>query len=389
MTPRVRVGDVLELQRRPVQVDPAAEYEEIGIRSFGKGIFHKEPVSGVDLGNKRAFRIEPGDLVLSNVFAWEGGIAVASERESGKIGSHRFMTFTSTDERIDPAWAAWFFLSEPGLELIGKASPGSAGRNRTLAVERFANLEIPLPPIDEQRRIAYPLSRLRIAGGNLGTRVARAELLANALAVSSCARFDLPAEAKAEAGWRTVRLRSAMTLAQHPIAVDSSRQYPNLGIYSFGRGVFRKPEIDGGSTSAKTLYAVQGGQFIYSRLFAFEGAYAAVPPEYDGYYVSNEFPTFDPNPEMLDARWLASYLRTPARWSELAGSSKGLGVRRQRIPVDAILDYRVSLPPIEEQRAMVNQIEQLAIVQANHQQMRTRIESLLPSALNAEFSRSS
>lgn len=151
---RVRVGDVLSLQRRIVVVEPDGEYEEIGVRSFGRGIFHKDPVMGTDLGNKRVFRIEPGDLVISNVFAWEGAIAVASKAEASKIGSHRFMTFVPTDGGIDTSWAAWFFRSEPGLELIGLASPGSAGRNRTLAIDRFDALEIPLPTINEQRRQA-------------------------------------------------------------------------------------------------------------------------------------------------------------------------------------------------------------------------------------------
>ena len=133
----VRVGDVMKLQRREASVQLDADYMEIGVRSFGRGIFHKEPVSGLSLGSKRVFLIEPGDLVLSNVFAWEGAIAVASEAEKGRIGSHRFMTFTPTNGRIDTSWARWWFLSEPGLELIRKASPGSAGRNRTLAIDRF------------------------------------------------------------------------------------------------------------------------------------------------------------------------------------------------------------------------------------------------------------
>ena len=107
----VRVGDVLELHRRAVVVVPEAEYREVGVRSFGRGIFHKEPVVGTDLGNKRVFLIEPGDLVISNVFAWEGAIAMASETEAGMIGSHRFMTFRPRDDRAHPAWIAWFLMN--------------------------------------------------------------------------------------------------------------------------------------------------------------------------------------------------------------------------------------------------------------------------------------
>jgi type I restriction enzyme S subunit len=168
---RERVGALLRLQRRPVRIDPFDDYVEVGVRSFGRGIFHKEPVEGASLGSKRVFRIEPDDLVISNVFAWEGAIAVASNEDAGTIGSHRFMTFVPTDDRIDIRWASWFFRSEPGLDLIRKASPGSAGRNRTLAIDRFEALEIPLPPLDEQRHVAGHLDhvehRATLAAGQL------------------------------------------------------------------------------------------------------------------------------------------------------------------------------------------------------------------------------
>src|SRR5260370_3684421 len=127
MVPTAKVGEVLELKRRAVAVGPLSQHREIGVRSFGRGIFHKEPTDGASLGSKRVFEICPGDLVLSNVFAWEGAIAVATARETGMIGSHRFMTYVPRGDQIDTHWAAWFFRTEFGLELIQRSSPGSAG----------------------------------------------------------------------------------------------------------------------------------------------------------------------------------------------------------------------------------------------------------------------
>ena len=82
--------------------------------------------------------------------------------------------------------------------------------------------------------------------------------------------FARPTEAGRE--WRRVRLGSVMQQAADPVTVTPDRSYRNVGILSFGRGLFEKPEIDGRTTSAKTLFRIRGGQFIYSRLFAFEGA---------------------------------------------------------------------------------------------------------------------
>src|SRR5205807_2085061 len=112
------------------------EYREIGIRSFGKGIFHKAPIQGSALGSKRVLRIEPGDLVFNNVFAWEGAVAVAGPEEAGMIGSHRFVTYTVNPGKATAAFLQLFFKTNTGREILLKASPGSAGRNKTLGLDR-------------------------------------------------------------------------------------------------------------------------------------------------------------------------------------------------------------------------------------------------------------
>ena len=383
--PTVRVGDVLSLTRRPVAIAIDREYEEIGVRSFGRGIFHKDPVEGGALIKKKVFRIMPGDLVISNVFAWEGAVAVASEDERGRIGSHRFMTFVPTDDSIDTTWASWFFRSEPGLELIRRASPGSAGRNRTLAISRFEALEIPLPPIDEQRRVASRLDSISARRARLEALSSSSDETSQALGVSITSRLDLSEMEKRELGWTRVPLGSVITQADEAVAVEPSRLYPNLGIRSFGNGVFRKADIDGGATSARVLHRVHAGQFIYSRLFAFEGAYGQVTDEFEGHFVSNEFPTFDTDAKSIDVTWLVTHLRSPEHWRDLAANSKGLGVRRQRVPVEAVLAYDVWLPPIEQQREMVRVLVALGATRVVRSVAEQKVEALLPAALNDAF----
>ncbi len=53
--PMVSLGELLGLERRPVKVVPGKQYAEIGIYCFGRGIFHKSPRSGFEVGNKDLF----------------------------------------------------------------------------------------------------------------------------------------------------------------------------------------------------------------------------------------------------------------------------------------------------------------------------------------------
>ena len=49
------LGECLSRVEKPVEIKPNELYTQIGIRSHGKGIFYKEPVTGSVLGNKAVF----------------------------------------------------------------------------------------------------------------------------------------------------------------------------------------------------------------------------------------------------------------------------------------------------------------------------------------------
>ncbi len=155
---------------RPVHTEPEAEYREIGIRSWGKGIFHKGPVRGALLEDKSVFRIEPGDFVLNIVFAWEGAVAVATEGELGMVASHRFPTFRCTDA-VDLDYLLMVLQTQQGRALMEVNSPGAAGRNKTIRLDQFLEEEVPLPSLPEQREI---VRRLRVDERRLETLAAKA-----------------------------------------------------------------------------------------------------------------------------------------------------------------------------------------------------------------------
>jgi type I restriction enzyme S subunit len=380
---RVPLGDLLTSQREEVLLEPEETYRTAGVYSFGRGIFEREPVLGADTSYRSLFRLRENQFVISRLNGWEGAVDVVSPDVAGCLVSNEYPTFAVDPARADARYLRWITRWPRFWEQL--IPRGSMVRRKRVQTAQLLAVEIPLPELDQQRRHAATLDRWWASTAEATQRLTRAAELTTALAVAMCSRPDLTDAQKVDAGWRKLSLRSIMDQANDPIAVMPDASYPNLGIYSYGRGLFAKPDIEGATTSAKILNRVRAGQFIYSRLFAFEGAYAFVPPKFDGYCVSNEFPTFDADPNQLDARWVATYLRSPDRWTELATSSKGLGVRRQRVPVESVLAYAVWLPPIEQQHAMVQTVDQLDVVANVRAEWRRRVESLVPAALNAAF----
>ncbi len=155
----VRLGDVLELQRTPVELRPDESYRRIGIYSWGKGFLHRDPAAGAAMGSMRYFTFPSGALVLSNIQAWEGAVAVAGESEARHVASNRFLPYVAIGD-ADVTFVAHFLNSAAGLSLLRKASPGTTVRNRTLARKLFEDSKIPLPDRDEQHRIAARLDSL-------------------------------------------------------------------------------------------------------------------------------------------------------------------------------------------------------------------------------------
>ncbi len=152
------LGDCLSRVENPVEVKPNELYTQIGIRSHGKGLFYKEPVTGAALGNKSVFWIEPDCFIVNIVFAWEQAIGKTTQSEVGMIGSHRFPMYRPVNNRVDVDYLISYFLTKRGTDILEAASPGGAGRNKTLGQDRFLKSKIILPPIEEQRKIAAILT---------------------------------------------------------------------------------------------------------------------------------------------------------------------------------------------------------------------------------------
>lgn len=153
------IGQVLEEVKRPITVAPETEYRQIGIRSHGRGLFTKEPVTGDSLGSKKVFWLEPGDLVINIVFAWEGAVAVVPSEIVGYCGSHRFPAYRCLDGG-DVEFFRFFFSTKAGTQLLASCSPGGAGRNRTLNRKRLMQSVVGMPSAQEQERAIRELRTL-------------------------------------------------------------------------------------------------------------------------------------------------------------------------------------------------------------------------------------
>lgn len=153
--------------------------------------------------------------------------------------------------------------------------------------------------------------------------------------------------------WAEMTLGEAMSLNVTAVPVDSNRRYDIVGVLNRGRGLLFREAIMGSETAYKTLNRIGPDQIVYSRLKAFEGAITVTPGELHEVFASQEFPTFTCGHSLLPA-YFRLLTTTESLWSALQKLSTGMGGRRERVKPADFLTIRMALPPIAEQRRIVD-----------------------------------
>ena len=74
------------------------------------------------------------------------------------IASHRFPMYKPKKDIVDLDYITEYFITKRGQNVLILASPGGAGRNKTLGQKEFAKSVVKLPSLPEQQKIAEFLS---------------------------------------------------------------------------------------------------------------------------------------------------------------------------------------------------------------------------------------
>lgn len=139
----------------PREVDkPKTPFLALGLRSHGKGVFHKNDFDPKTIAMNKLYVVKENDLVINITFAWEQAFAIATKKDDGGLVSHRFPTYTFNDENTTFLYFKFFILGTKFKSMLDLISPGGAGRNRVMSKKDFLKLEIKLPSVEEQMAIA-------------------------------------------------------------------------------------------------------------------------------------------------------------------------------------------------------------------------------------------
>lgn len=380
--PSVNLGELLKLERRPVKVVPEEQYAEIGIYCFGRGIFHKLPRSGFEVGNKDLFLIKEGDLILQVTFAWEGAVALSSTAEDGMYGSTRYPTFRVDKSKCFPPYLVNYFKTKKGREQLVKISPGSAGRNRVLSLKRLPEVFIPLPPLSEQQRIVAKIEEL--AAKIEEARGLRQKTVEEGEALTKSAYNNI------------FNNLSCDFLPLNKLICEGGKQvntsnpnfykyiYLSLEDIEFNTGKIKKIKtvLDANVTGSAVMF--DKDVVLFSKLRPYLNKVVVSP--FEG-CATTELVVFVPWKEKITPDYLCAYLRTPKVVSEIDVSSSG--TKMPRANMKFVRNLLVPIPPLSEQRRIVEYLDNLQAKTNDLKNLQTEtqknLDALTPSILDKAF----
>lgn len=190
--------EVVTLHEPEVAVhDPDDEIATVGIRWYGMGLFAK-PAKRSDIKSDSYFVLKPGALIYSRLFAWKQSFAVVTDEFAEVIASDEFPQFDVDPELATAEYLALYCASPIFAQKALEASDGATAvsRNR-LKVPDFLGLPAVLPPLDAQERIVETVAAVDAA---LVATEREASALAALLLMRREALTNDPGQSEAKAG---------------------------------------------------------------------------------------------------------------------------------------------------------------------------------------------
>ena len=386
--PMVSLGEVLTRSDETIIPQSGTEYREITVRLWGKGVVQRGVMAGAEVALQRRFVARQGQFILSRIDARNGALGIVPSELDGAIVTNDFPLFRVHEERLLIAYLRWMCRTASFVEECQRASEGTTNRVR-LQEARFLAREIPLPPLAEQRRVVARIEEL-------AAQIHEARTLREQAGDETAAFSHSGIEAtyrRLRETFGVVRLADAcktITDGDHntPTFSESGVRFIFVGNVSSAYLHFEncKRVSEEYFNTLKPQRLPTRDDLLFSAVGATLGVPAVVNSD-EPFCFQRHVAILKPDRSRIDSQFAWHMLRSRTVFEKAWASTTGTA--QPTIPLGAIRELPIPVPPLPEQRRIVAELDALqAEVDALKRlqaETAAELDALLPSILDLAF----
>jgi type I restriction enzyme, S subunit len=157
--PMVPLGEVLAQYKEYIESPEPKIYPKLSVKLYGKGVILDSPTDGTTLKMKRHQIAKSGQVILSEIWGKKGAIGFVPPEGEGALCTSHFFLFDVDSCRIDQKYLRAIFIANYLQNQLDAEAKGTTGYAAVRPKILF-DARIPLPPLDEQRRIVARIEEL-------------------------------------------------------------------------------------------------------------------------------------------------------------------------------------------------------------------------------------
>ena len=184
--PRVPLGEVIDHRKEFIIIDDLETYRRPRVQLHAQGIVLRDTLPGAEIKTKKQQVARAGEFLVAEIDAKVGGFGIVPRELDGSIVSSHYFLYGHRPDRLDNRYLGWFVKTRAFREQVeaqGSTNYAAIKPNDVLGYE------LPLPPLDEQRRIVARIDELAAKVKDVQRlRTASSDEL-NALQASSSAKI--------------------------------------------------------------------------------------------------------------------------------------------------------------------------------------------------------
>ena len=157
--PMVSLGSVLEQYREYIDKPESRVYKKLSVKLYGKGVVLDAPADGANLRMKKHQIARAGQVILSEIWGKKGAIGFVPPEGEGALCTSHFFLFDIRPDKAIHGWLDAIFRSNFLASSLDAEAHGTTGY-AAIRPNQFLSMEIPLPPLPEQKRIVAKVQSL-------------------------------------------------------------------------------------------------------------------------------------------------------------------------------------------------------------------------------------